>query len=111
MKIVISILFVFVIYSSGVFASGQSGLITQINVRSDGLHWVVLLGERSDMPACTQGHYKYWMIKDENTTYGKSQFSMVLAAYLSGKKVTIIGSGACNRWGDGEDIETLVIEN
>jgi len=51
------------------------------------------------------------MIKDENTTYGKSQFSMVLAAYLSGKKVTIIGSGACNRWGDGEDIETLVIEN
>ncbi|MBU1390186.1 hypothetical protein [Shewanella baltica] len=108
MKIVTSIV-LFICSVSSAFAGGQTGLITQINVRTDGLHWVVLSGERGEMPACTKGQYKYWMIKDENATYGKSQFSMLLAAYLSGKPVTIIGTGNCSRWGDGEDIGTLLL--
>ena len=92
-------------FSTSSYAGHQTGIVTQINVRNDGLHWIHLSGDRGAMPDCTQGRYSYWMIKDENSTYGKSQFSMLLAAYMSQKPVTIYGTGDCTRWGDGEDIK------
>jgi hypothetical protein len=97
---------VFITFPS--FAGSQTGLVTNINVRTDGLHWFTLSGDRGAMPTCTNGHFTYWMIKDENSTYGKSQFSMLLAAYMAQKPVTIVGTGSCTRWGDGEDINTVV---
>ncbi|WP_064791923.1 hypothetical protein [Shewanella woodyi] len=90
-----------------VFAGSQTGLVTNINVRDDGLHWFTLSGDRGVMPACTRDRFTYWMIKDESSTYGKSQFSMLLAAYMAQKTVTIIGTGSCTRWGDGEDIKVV----
>ena len=91
------------------FAGSQTGLVTNINVRTDGLHWFTLSGDRGAMPACTQERFTYWMIKDENSTYGKSQFSMLLAAYMAQKPVTILGTGNCTRWGDGEDINAVIL--
>ena len=90
-------------------ASTQTGKITKILVRSDGLHYFYLSGPRGEKPHCATNH-AYWMIKDESTTYGKSQFSMLLAAYMTNKTVKIFGSAECTRWGDGEDIKTVLLE-
>jgi photosystem II stability/assembly factor-like uncharacterized protein len=90
-------------------ASNQSGIVTKVIVRTDGLHWFYLEGTRSERPACSAQH-EYWMIKDENSVYGKSQFSMLLTAYIAKSPVTISGNGTCSRWGDGEDINTIILE-
>ncbi|MCE9687158.1 hypothetical protein LZP73_13245 [Shewanella sp. AS16] len=87
-------------------ASSQSGIVTSIQVRDDGLHWIYLNGARDERPACASGQV-YWMIKDENSLYGKSQFSLLLTAYAAKSPVSIIGKGSCTRWGDGEDIGTV----
>ncbi|MEE4243956.1 MAG: hypothetical protein V2I33_01015, partial [Kangiellaceae bacterium] len=60
-------------------------------------------------PACaTTG---YWMIKDENSPAGKTQISQIIAAKLAGKKIRVVGSNACTRWPDGEDINVLLIQD
>jgi hypothetical protein len=101
--------FIFILFSYNmVFSSTQTGTVTDILVRDDGLHLIYLSGDRSTEPTCVKAHgFRYWMIKDENNIYGKSQFSMLLSAYLSNKKVIIRGSHICSRWGDGEDIRSV----
>jgi hypothetical protein len=49
------------------------------------------------------------MIKDERSDAGKAQFAMLLSAQLSGNSVTVDGAGVCSRWGDGEDIEHVML--
>ncbi len=108
MRAIVLLIVIILTALPGVSSAGQqTGLITQINVRDDGLHWFHLSGDRGAMPDCTRGHHRYWMIKDENSVYGKSQFSMLLAAYMSRQPVTIYGTGNCTRWGDGEDIKSV----
>lgn len=105
MKRVLFILFFWFIVSP-VFASEQTGKVILVQVRDDGLHWFFLSGERTARPECAT-NYDYWMIKDENSTYGKSQMSILLLAHITGKEVHITGSGECTRWNDGEDIKTI----
>ena len=97
-----------IVLSNTSIASDQSGQITNIIVRADGLHWIHVTGTRTAKPACT-GSNEYWMIKDENSLVGKAHFSMVLSAYMSGKTVAIYGIGECSRWSDGEDIHSIEI--
>ena len=94
--------------SFSVNASTQTGKVTKIYVRaSDGLTYFVLdSAAPSDKPACATK--AYWMIKDENSEAGKKQYSMLLAARSSGKTVTVYGSDTCTRWGDGEDVNSIV---
>lgn len=47
------------------------------------------------------------MIADENSAAGKTQISMIMAAYMASKPITIIGTGNCTRWRDGEDISGI----
>lgn len=90
------------------FSGTQEGKITEVLVRqSDGLHYFFMSGTASNKPSCAIN--TYWMIKDENSLAGKSQFSMVLTAYASGKTVRIDGTGACTRWSDGEDINVIYL--
>lgn len=107
-RVCLLVTFLFGSFSS--FASVQQGTVTNIIVRDDGLHWITLLaregGERSERPGCAATH-SYWMIKDENTRYGQSQFSMLLAAYMAKTPVKITGKHSCTRWGDGEDISSV----
>lgn len=104
------LLFTIFLVSFSSLASVQQGTVTNVIVRDDGLHWFILLsdgsGERSERPECSATH-TYWMIKDENTRYGQSQFSMLLAAYMAKTPVKITGKHSCTRWGDGEDISTV----
>jgi photosystem II stability/assembly factor-like uncharacterized protein len=106
-KIFVGLLFL--IMASPIFASTQTGKVKNIMVRSDGLHWIYLDTPRGDRPDCSKNH-TYWMIKDEESTYGKSQFSLLLTAYASGKTVHIVGTGDCHRWGDGEDIHYIQLQ-
>ncbi|MEX2963363.1 hypothetical protein [Microbulbifer sp. TYP-18] len=97
------------IISFGAQAGTQTGQISGVTVRaSDGLHYFTMHGTTTDKPACATN--TYWIIKDENSTAGKSQLSVVLTAYASGKTVAVTGSGECTRWGDGEDVNTILLQ-
>lgn len=89
-------------------AGSETGQITTLRTRaSDNLVFFTLNGSASGKPACAR--YAYWMIKDENSATGKRQFAMLMSAMLAGKAVTVTGTGACTRWGDGEDVEEVVL--
>lgn len=92
-------------------AGVQTGKVDTLIARaSDNLHLVTLSGgEKTNSPECALRNY--WMIKDESSSAGKSQFSQLLSAKLANKEVTILGLNTCTRWGDGEDINTIVIED
>lgn len=94
----------------GTAAAGtQLGQVLDIQVRStDGLIIVGLSGTTSNRPACAL--YSYWLIKDENSTAGKQQLALLLAAQANAQTVQIVGMGTCTRWSDGEDIGSVVIK-
>lgn len=88
-------------------AGTATGRIASLTTRaSDGLQIVVVQGALSGRPSCAR--YDYFMIRDEKSDTGKTQFAMLMAAFLSGKSVRVDGSGTCSRWGDGEDIEAVI---
>lgn len=91
------------------YAGSQTGQVKWFRVRqSDNLHYLELEGIKAGGPACAT--YPYWIIKDENSVAGKSQVSMIIAAYMAGKAITIEGADTCTRWGDGEDIDIVMFE-
>ena len=87
----------------------QTGTVHDITVRaSDGLIVFNINGAaKSGGPACAA--LAYWMIRDENSNVGKQQYAVLLAALSSGKTVTITGLGTCLRWPDGEDVNSVLI--
>ena len=87
-------------------AGTQSGKIVWLQTReSDGLVAVQLDGVRYNKPSCAT--YDYWIVKNENSENGKKNYSLLLAAYMSGKAVYIDGLNTCSRWPDGEDINVI----
>ena len=95
-------------------AGTEIGTVKDLFVRdSDGLIWVDLTqvpgsgGPFGPERAACAVTRTYWMIPNETTDTGKRLFAMLLAAQLGGRVVTIHGKGTCNRWPDGEDIETV----
>jgi len=96
---------IMVLNAQFVNAGSQTGKILNLNARSDGLHWIILEGTHSNKPACAAQNY--WMIKDENSASGKTQISILLAAYATGKSISIDGLNTCTRWFDGEDINVI----
>lgn len=97
------------VWANSLSASTQTGKIVSIHVREDGLHWFYVSGRRTTKPACATNSESYWMIKNENSTAGKSQLSVLLSAHMAGKEVVIQGSDTCIRWADGEDISTVIL--
>ena len=98
--------------SSNVWASSETGKIIYFIARpSDNLHYFELNGEHADKPSCNGNvSQEYWMIKDENSAAGKTQISMLLIAYVTGKTISVVGTERCDRWSDGEDVKTLRFE-
>ncbi len=94
------------LFSPPAGSSTISGKVGMLQSRaSDGLQYVVVKGNSDLKPACAKN--TYYMIKDEKSDAGKAQFAMLMSAYLSGKAVTIYGTGQCGRWSDGEDINAV----
>jgi hypothetical protein len=97
------------IFSSVCFAGTQTGTVKQLHKRaSDGLIYFFLSGTPTGSPSCASN--PYWMIRDENSNTGKQQLALLLSAKATGGVVTIYGAGTCNRWGDGEDVNDIVLE-
>lgn len=90
-------------------AGTVTGKVMRLTTRTnDGLQIVTVRGPLSGRPACAT--YDYFMIKDEKSDTGKAQYAMLMAAFLSGRSVIIDGTGACTRWGDGEDIGAVTYQ-
>lgn len=98
---------VFAVFSVFSYAGTQTGKVTQILVNDAGVHYFYLEGAASGKPSCAT--LTYWMIKDENSTAGKSQFSILLTAQASGRPVYVVGKNTCTRWSDGEDVSFISI--
>ncbi|WNO07961.1 hypothetical protein [Teredinibacter sp. KSP-S5-2] len=94
--------------SSSVFAGSGSGTVEWVRVRaSDNLHYFKLTGAHNSRPNCATN--SAWTIKDENSPAGKTQISILMAAWVSGKEVEVVGNNDCTRWGDIEDANEVVI--
>ena len=88
-------------------AGTETGRITELHVRGDGLVYFQLNGTHQSRPHCARD-YEYWMI-DETTEVGRKQYAMLLVAAQSGLRLRISGANTCTRWGDGEDVRELTI--
>ncbi len=92
------------------FAGEQEGKVLAVVARGDGAHYVTLSGKDEAKPGCHNSNFPIWVIKDENSTLGKSQFAMLIAAKTSGNTIKIKGTNACTRWHDAEDIDYVVMK-
>lgn len=91
-------------------ASEQAGTVSNVSIRAtDGLIMANVDGSRSDRPACATR--TYWAIKDESSAAGRNQYAALLAARVSGASVSIVGTGACTRWLDAEDINWVYLKD
>jgi hypothetical protein len=94
--------------STVAIAGTVTGKVAVLTTRaSDGLQIVEIQGTSSNRPACA-ARFSYFMIRDEKSDTGKTQYAMLMAAFLSGKSVRIDGANTCSRWSDGEDIESVI---
>lgn len=91
--------------------AGAQGKINYFKVnQSSGLHYLALIGSVSARPSCASAT-TYYMVRDENSRAGQTMIAMIMSAWLSGKAITITGTGACTRYSDGEDILTITFED
>jgi hypothetical protein len=92
-------------FSTPAPAGQQAGQVTVLIKRaSDGLIYFHLTGQATGRPSCA-ANTTYWMVKDENSLTGKQQLAMLMTARTTGQTITVVGSGTCLRWGDGEDLD------
>ena len=99
---------VFLLMTASVcMASSQTGLVKSLstNARYE-LVYFELDGPRSAKPNCAT--QSFWIIK-ENSSMGKRQYAMLLAASVAGKQVRVDGMDACERWWGDEDVDQIQI--
>jgi hypothetical protein len=97
----------------GLFLASQAYASTSINVKSIELIAVdagaILFrvdAAKSGGPACDTAHR--WSIA-ANTSNGQALAATFLSAYMAGRTITVVGTGACTIWGDSEDVSYIVV--
>lgn len=89
-------------------AAKQSGFVKDLYIRdSDGLIFVDLFGSVDFLDPHPCGTQSSWIVPNEATDSGKRLFATLLAALISGHKITIQGKNTCSRSSTGEDIESV----
>lgn len=63
-------------------------------------------GEHSGAPACVVDRSRF--VVDLRTEFGKAMYATAMAAYLSGRSVTVNGAGSCQLWSGLETAATMV---
>jgi len=96
---------IFTLINHHAMAGEITGKVSRLLTNDAGLHWVYITGTVSNKPACSL--WSGFAIKDENSSYGKAQFSMLLTAFASGKEVKVTGANTCTRNSAQEDISKL----
>lgn len=99
---------VFAMTSVSANAGSASGAINYIIVRP-GLVYFQVNAANQGRPACAAGT-NYYMIKDENSAYGKQQLALLLTAKSSGRTIVVEGAGQCTKYPDGEDVHSISIQ-
>ncbi|MEH6345032.1 MAG: hypothetical protein V7785_08105 [Bermanella sp.] len=80
----------------------QGGLLSNVHVMKNGALLVSSSGARTDVPGCV--NYSTRFVIDGTTEAGRVQISGLLAMYMGGKTVNIIGTGACDAGYSSEEI-------
>lgn len=92
-------------------AGSVNGHVLAIYVRqSDGLVYFETDGTISNRAACAASN-NLWVLPNENSETSKRQYAALLAAKASNVSIDVFGSGLCGRWGDSEDVDTIVVRN
>jgi hypothetical protein len=102
----------FVVVSMAGAHAGSAGYgnifaILPHNFGPDGQFFFQTDGVRSGTPAC--GTVNRWVIK--NAGAGKMQISVLMAAKVMNKRISIAGNGLCDVWSDTETVMYFVIED
>jgi hypothetical protein len=90
-------------------SSSQSGTISTILPLRNGIVLFNHSGARTATPACHTIAGR-WAI-DASTTAGQAALSVLMSAYLAGKKIAVLGQGNCSTHGDTEAVEHFVIND
>ncbi len=90
------------VYRPADAGTAAASLLHTINFLPNGVVIVYSDGSRSGAPACATQIARFAI--DSTTPGGKSQLAGLLAAYAIGKPVVILGTGACEVYGDSETI-------
>jgi hypothetical protein len=93
------------------FAGSESGTVVFAhwqygsNVSTAGYTFFFLEGgTKSDNPACsTNAGGQRWVLANDWPA-AKYQIATLMSAFLSGKRVAVIGSNTCSVWGDTETV-------
>jgi hypothetical protein len=89
------------VFSSGAIAgSADEGVVIQVFSVYNGRLLFSHSGTTHNRPACaTSG----WAI-DGTTPAGQMMVASLLTAIAQGRRISIIGTGACDLWGDSETV-------
>ena len=96
-------LLAFVLSAIAYAGSAGSGVLSTVHFMSNGVVLLYTSGTRADVPQCAANFPSRFAV-DATSAGGKVQLSGLLAAYATGKRVTIIGTGNCSAYGDSETI-------
>jgi hypothetical protein len=93
------------------FASEATGRIQKIENISDGRFIVFIQGaaDRPNKPSCVHP-VGYFVVANENSRKGQKQIRLLRRAKKNNLVVSIVGTGACNRFVDAEDINYLGLQ-
>ncbi|MDE2422387.1 MAG: hypothetical protein KGO49_14550 [Gammaproteobacteria bacterium] len=106
-----SLFLILSILTTAAFGGTQTGVPYNLYVRAtDGLVYFWMNGAAATNRAPCASNTGYWMIQNENSNAGKMQLAQIIAAIGANQTVTIVGSGQCTRWPDGEDISNVIIQ-
>lgn len=87
-------------------AGSQTGKIVTIYARqNDGLLFFLLDTSIDNRAPCAANNL--WIIKEENSELAKKQMALLIAARTNDMPITVQGSGACTRWVNSEDVDTI----
>ena len=88
-------------------AGGGTGVISNVTVNSGGGNNVAFmtLTPVSGQPACaTTGRFAISLTANG----GQAALALILTAHSQGKKVIVVGTGACDVWGDSETLNYII---
>jgi hypothetical protein len=84
-----------------VFAGGSYSGKLQPFFYSSFLYLIPVDSTKSNIPDCVTRHYLKLPVDLDDPRFGP-QYSMILAAWMAGKELTISGQGSCT--GEGDEI-------
>ncbi|GGP20676.1 hypothetical protein [Silvimonas iriomotensis] len=99
--------------SGNAIAGSARGQLESVKVSAagNGLVWFSLYPNETvySRPDCAKEKRTY-AIPDENSTIGKQQIALLVAAKDSGRTVAILGYDYCKKRSHSEDVEQIIME-